>query len=157
MTSSVSTLNRSELPRNAGAALTTRASLSAAAFGAAAVPGGPLNSPTSFSMALESTQQQLDAQARQRKQAEEGAAGLVANALILPILKQLRRSTFGENGVFSGGNGEKMFGPQFDMELADRIAQSPNLGIKNALADRLMKKAPASAAAIEQKGLDVHG
>jgi hypothetical protein len=45
------------------------------------------------------------------------------------------------------------------MQLADRIAHSPNLGIKNALADRLMKKAPAAPVTrnLNRKVLDVHG
>jgi hypothetical protein len=153
-------LNNALFPRNTGPTHptpSTRATLTAAAFGTAAMPAAPFGGPTSFSTLLEKAQQQLDDHAAQRKQAEDGAAGLVANALILPILKQLRRSSFGENTVFSGGNGEKMFGPQFDMQLADRIAHSPNLGIKNVLADRLMKKAPQAAATKITKGLDVHG
>ena len=92
-----------------------------------------------------------------RKKAEAAAAGLVSNALILPVLKQLRRSPWGGESVFSGGNGEKSFGPQFDMQLADRIAQSPRLGIKNVLADRMMKKAPQKTAAAKKSGIDVHG
>ena len=76
--------------------------------------------------------------------AEKAAEGLVSNALILPILKQLRRSSYGENSVFSGGNGEKSFGPEFDMQLSDRIAKSPRLGVKNALVARLEKHANAA-------------
>ncbi len=78
--------------------------------------------------------------AKKRAEAEEAAAGLVANALILPVLKQVRRSTFNKEGPFSPGNGEKTFGPEFDMEIADRLAHSPHLGIKEALAERLMKR-----------------
>lgn len=126
--------------------------LLAATMGAFAADPAASGDPASFSTLLEKSHQHLATQADRRTQAENAAAGLVANALILPILKQLRRSTFGESTVFSGGNGERAFGPQFDMHLADRIAQSPNLGIKNVLADRLMKKAPA-----EHKGLDLHG
>ena len=92
-----------------------------------------------------------------RKKAEAAAAGLVSNALILPVLKQLRRSPWGGESVFSGGNGEKSFGPQFDMHLADRIANSPRLGIKNALADRLMKRGLEKQAAETSKGIDVNG
>jgi hypothetical protein len=112
-----------------------------------------------FSTLLDHANEQLSEQMDRRAQAENAAAGLVSNALILPILKQIRRSPFGENTVFSGGNGEKMFGPQFDMQLADRIAQSPRLGIKNVLADRMMKKAPQkmAAAAAKKSGIDVHG
>ena len=88
-----------------------------------------------------------------RKQAEEAAAGLVSQALILPILKQVRRSPFNLKGPFSAGNGEKTFGPQFDIQISDRIAHSPRLGIKNALADKIMKRGLASV----KKGLNVHG
>ncbi len=90
-----------------------------------------------------------------RKTAEDAASGLISNALILPVLKQLRRSPWGGEGVFSGGIGQKTFGPEFDMQLADRIAQSPRLGIKKALADSMMKKGPQ--AAVKKIGLDVHG
>src|SRR4051812_30890758 len=74
-----------------------------------------------------------------RKEAEDAAAGLVSEALILPIFKQLRRSMEQTKGPFSPGIAEKAFGPRFDMQLADRIAHSPRLGVKNALADRLLK------------------
>jgi hypothetical protein len=92
-----------------------------------------------------------------RREAHEAAAGLVSAALILPVLKQLRRSPFGENTVFSGGSGEKLFGPQFDMQLADRIAHSPRLAATNALADRIVKKTPAAKTAGRTLGLDLHG
>ena len=75
-------------------------------------------------------QQDVDEAADAHAKAEKAAEGLISNALILPILKQVRRSSFGENSVFSGGNGEKAFGPEFDMQLSDRIAQSPRLGVR---------------------------
>jgi hypothetical protein len=91
-------------------------------------------------------QKETDPAAERHAQAEKGAEGLVSNALILPILKQIRRSPFGENNVFSGGNGEKAFGPEFDMQLADRIAQSPRLGVREALVKRLESRStPASS------------
>ena len=92
--------------------------------------------------------------AQRRADAEEAAAGLVSNALILPILKQVRRSSFSTQGPFSPGTGEKAFGPEFDIQIADRVAHSPRLGIKEALADRLMKKSSPAAA---NATLDVHG
>jgi Rod binding domain-containing protein len=70
-------------------------------------------------------------------EAEKAAEGLVSNALILPVLKQLRRSTLDQKGVFSAGSGEKTFGPEFDMQLANRIAQSPRLAVKESLVKRL--------------------
>src|SRR5689334_15074767 len=59
--------------------------------------------------------------AKRHNQAEKAAGDLISNALILPMLKQLRRSPWGENTVFSRGIGEKTFGPQFDMHISDRI------------------------------------
>jgi hypothetical protein len=91
-------------------------------------------------------------------QAQDAAAGLVSAALILPILKQVRRSPFNTEGPFSPGMGEKAFGPEFDMQLADRIAHSPRLGIRDALADRLLKRAGSSKpVTTAPKGLNVHG
>jgi hypothetical protein len=86
-----------------------------------------------------------------RKEAEKAASGLVSEALILPIFKQIRRSMEETKGPFSPGIAEKSFGPRFDMQLADRIAQSPRLGVKKALADRLMKRMGT------EKVLNVHG
>jgi hypothetical protein len=112
--------------------------------------------PQSFNELLRQiTSTPSDTNSAARKKAEDAAAGLVSNALILPILKQIRRSPWGENSVFSGGIGEKTFGPQFDMQLADRIAHSPRLGIKNALADRLMKRTAAKQPS--GKELNIHG
>jgi hypothetical protein len=72
-----------------------------------------------------------------RKQAEKVAGDLVSNALILPILKQNRHSVFNQSGPFAAGTGEKTFGPEFDIQIADRITHSGNMGITKALADRL--------------------
>ena len=86
-----------------------------------------------------------------REEAEDAAAGLVSQALILPILKQLRRSSEEAKGPFSPGIAEKAFGPEFDMQLSDRIAHSPRLGVTKAFADRLMKRMGP------EKVLNVHG
>jgi hypothetical protein len=86
-----------------------------------------------------------------RKRVEDAAAGLVAQALILPMLKQVRRSTLGGKGPFSPGIAEKSFGPEFDMQLADRIAHSPRMAATQGLTDRLMKRTAP------EKALDVNG
>jgi Rod binding domain-containing protein len=107
---------------------------------------------------------------RRREQAEKAAGDLVSNALIMPMLKQLRRSVWGENTVFSRGIAEKTFGPQFDMQISDRIAHSPRLGLKTALTERLLKRGqpdanpgtniqqqqPAADAA-SSRSIDLHG
>jgi hypothetical protein len=90
------------------------------------------------------------------KEAHEAAAGLVSMALIMPILKQIRRSQFNTEGPFSPGTGEKAFGPEFDMQISNRIAHSPRLGVTEALTQRLLKRGtPAKAASL--KGLNVNG
>ena len=69
----------------------------------------------------------------------------------------------GKKGVFSGGIGENTFGPQFDMEIADRIANSPGMAATQALTKRLEKRSQAAKAGgqsgttTEAKKLDVHG
>jgi hypothetical protein len=100
-----------------------------------------------------------------RQEAEKAAGDLVSNALILPMLKQLRHSAWGQNTVFSRGIGEKAFGPQFDMQISDRIAHSPRLGLKTALTERLLKRGQGNArtdatqsASPQTPGrLDLHG
>jgi hypothetical protein len=87
------------------------------------------------------------------------AGDLVANALILPVLKQNRRSVWSQNSLFSGGTGEKTFGPQFDMQLADRIAHSPRMGVTAAVANRLAAREQRvhPNVAARSQGVDVHG
>ena len=119
---------------------------------AGAVPGALGKSNTAFAEAFQRIANPQEYAAR-RKEAEDAAAGVVSQALILPILKQIRRSTFNGEGPFSPGTGEKTFGPEFDMQIADRIAQSPKLGIKKALADRLMKRGgPVAAQKTDVRG-----
>jgi len=92
--------------------------------------------------------------------AQEAAEGLVSNALILPILKQVRRDADEQNTYFSPGMGEKTFGPEFDMQIADRIARSPRLGITHALAARLEKRAATASSGSHTRSaetLNVHG
>jgi hypothetical protein len=78
---------------------------------------------------------------------------VVSNALILPVLKQIRRSGWSQEGPFSPGIGEKTFGPEFDMQIADRIARSPRLSVTQSLTQKLMKRSSGGKAA----KLDVRG
>jgi hypothetical protein len=104
-----------------------------------------------------------DQEAQRRQQVEKTAGDLVSAALILPILKQLRRGSLNKNPVFGGGDGEKTFGPEFDMQIADRIAQSPNLPVRKALAERMLNRGkvidrrPSQAAKVPGTGLHVNG
>lgn len=100
------------------------------------------------------------------KAAREAAGSLVAHALILPVLKQLRRGTWGQDTPFSAGIGEKTFGPEFDMQIADRVAHSPRMGVTDALAKRLLGRGGTGAdsvkalygkAAASVNGVDLNG
>jgi len=83
------------------------------------------------------------------------AGDLVAQALILPLLKQLRRGTFGKGTPLSPGTGEKTFGPEFDVEMADRIAHSPRMAPTDAIAARLTQR--ISQQATRNPGVDLNG
>lgn len=54
--------------------------------------------------------------------AHKAAQQFVSSALILPLLKQMRSSTF-KSDLFHGGQGEDAFGPQLDQILSDRIVK----------------------------------
>ena len=125
--------------------------------------GQSLSAPiggSDFQKLLQNKSNQFIPQSKAEKKAHEAAAGLVSEALILPILKQVRQSPFNKDGPFSPGNGEKAFGPEFDMQIADRIAHSPRMGITNALAKKLIKRgedAKAKGNAPATRKLDLHG
>jgi hypothetical protein len=98
----------------------------------------------------------------QKERTKKVAGDLVANALILPIMKQIRRSVWAKDSRFTGGIGEKTFGPEFDMQIADRIAHSPRMSVTNSLAQRLMartgnKTAATQPTATQETGVDLHG
>ena len=92
-----------------------------------------------------------------QQESRKAAEGLVSNALILPMLKQLRHSTFNQKGIFAAGNGEKAFGPEFDMQIADRIAQSPRMTVTASLTQRLAAKHVSKAKPTRSLGVDVRG
>lgn len=94
------------------------------------------------------------------KKVRKVAGDLVANALILPLLKQNRRSVWSENKIFKRGAGENAFGPEFDTQLADRVAHSPHMSVTDALTRQLMAKRTNDAAvtfANQNSGVDLHG
>jgi len=123
----------------------------------APVGGAPL---ANFQRLLQQKSNQHMSPTKAEKQARDGAAGLVSEALILPVLKQVRQSSLNKDGPFSPGIGEKAFGPEFDMELADRIAHSPRMGITDALAKKLLKRATGATGKMKASTtgkLDLHG
>jgi len=109
-----------------------------------------------------SFQDQIKQAQDQQRKVKKIAGDLVSNALILPVLKQIRRSPFAQKDIFRGGIGENTFGPEFDMQMADRIAHSPKMTVTDALARRLSQHGPARSRVPQdapqgQVGVDVHG
>jgi len=66
----------------------------------------------------------------------KAARALTAQALVLPILKELRGGSLAW-GPFKASDAEKSFGPMLDTALADRIAASPRLPVAAAIEARL--------------------
>lgn len=68
--------------------------------------------------------------------AETGAKRMMADAFLVPLLKELREST-APKGVFAPGPGEKRFGTMYDQQIADRMLDSGNFPVAEALVDKL--------------------
>lgn len=119
----------------------------------AALPGGALSGPQQGAGVL------AQAAPAEQQQLRKVAGDLVSNALILPILKQIRRSVWSQNSIFKPGAGENAFGPEFDTQLADRVAHSPRMSLTDALASRLATHRPGGAEGVKSatKGASIQG
>jgi len=101
---------------------------------------------------------------------QELAQELVAITLFQPIFAQMRDDPF-RSDMFHGGQVEDAFGPQLDAILSERIAQSTNFPIVEAIHRRMIRDTQAtrdaSRAAAETRnnaadrvqriGVDIHG
>ncbi|MBX3354919.1 MAG: hypothetical protein KF724_04395 [Phycisphaeraceae bacterium] len=79
------------------------------------------------------------AESDRREAISAAARGLVAQSLILPVLKELRGGSLAW-GPFAPGDAEKRFGPMLDVALADRIAASPRMAATKAIEARLLAR-----------------
>lgn len=68
--------------------------------------------------------------------AETGAKRMMADAFLVPLLKEVRESTQPQ-GIFAPGTGEKRFGMMFDQAIADRMLDSNNFPLADALVEKL--------------------
>jgi Rod binding domain-containing protein len=127
-----------------------------------------------FSQLMTRRMKQLAARgADQKEQASKAAQQFVSTALVMPMLKQMRSSTF-KSEYFHGGHGEDAFGPQLDQILADRIVQRMStpqqdstdgparqgLGLVDAVYRRILRQtdqADTNASAFKRKKVDTHG
>lgn len=75
--------------------------------------------------------------------AREAAEGLVATALIYPVLKQMRESNRAAP-PFAPGRGERSFGQLMDATLAQRVVKSAHWPLVDALARRMLARMGAT-------------
>ncbi len=141
------------------------------AAAAAAKVGGDAQG---FGPMMVSRMKQLAGQGMAKKdEASKAAQQFVSTALIMPMLKQLRSSTF-KSEYFHGGHGEDAFGPQLDQILADRIVQrmstpeqdsaagpaTRGLGLVDAVYRQIIRQADGPAQADKARAarkVDLHG
>ncbi len=68
--------------------------------------------------------------------ATTGAKRMMADAFLLPLLKDARESSSPE-GIFAPGPGERRFGSMLDQAIADRVLESNSFPVAQALEDKL--------------------
>lgn len=64
------------------------------------------------------------------------AEQLVASAFLVPMLAEVRDSSFGV-GAFAPNIVEKRFGPMLDQQIADHVISAGRLGLVDAIVERL--------------------
>ena len=69
----------------------------------------------------------------------KAATGLLSQALVMPVLKELRGGSLAW-GPFKPGDGERTFGPMLDQRIADRIAGSERVALGRRLEESLMRR-----------------
>jgi len=74
----------------------------------------------------------------------EAAAQLVSTALVQPILERLRASNQAA-APFAPNQAERTFGALLDTELAQRLTQSGNWPLVDAVASRLLRRQASQA------------
>ncbi|TWT41868.1 hypothetical protein RAS1_29910 [Phycisphaerae bacterium RAS1] len=72
------------------------------------------------------------------------AAQMTSELFFAPLLAEMRRFPFGK-GVGHGGRTEEIFGEQFDLRIADRIAAAGSGGLVAQLAARLTPRDSAGS------------
>ena len=68
--------------------------------------------------------------------ASTGSQRMMSDAFLLPLLKNAREDSAPE-GIFAPGPGERRFGSMLDQAIADRILESNNFPVADALEDKL--------------------
>ncbi len=89
-------------------------------------------------------------------EAREAAEMLVASALIVPILSDLR-DTSRAQPPFAPGDAEQRFGPLLDVQIADRIIHAANFHIVDGIVQRYAAKTEHAVIAKPQARVDARG
>jgi Rod binding domain-containing protein len=87
------------------------------------------------------------------KTIRDAAEKLVASALVMPLLEQMRASAK-QNDLFHGGSGEDLFAQQMDTQLADRIVSATRFPLVDAIHQQFQQFQQAAALGRE---LNAHG
>ena len=80
------------------------------------------------------------------EEAQKAAQQLVASAFLQPMFKQLRESQF-KTGLFDGGQAEQAFQQRLHTRIADRMSQTMDLPMVDAVARYVSQRGGASGEA----------
>ena len=83
--------------------------------------------------------------------AETGARRMMADAFLVPLLKELRANT-APKGMFAPGPGEKRFGTMYDQAIADRMLDANNFPVADALVEKLRESFQRVLSGVEFDG-----
>jgi Rod binding domain-containing protein len=86
------------------------------------------------------------------KKLDEMAHKLVSQTFFGTLLKQMRESPF-KSEIFSGGRGEKAFGPMYDQVLADRMSRGAGEKLVRPIVRKYAKEAERAYNRQKENGL----
>lgn len=110
-----------------------------------------------FSSMLTGSSRQAEARGlTQKQQIERASEQLVSSALIKPLFKQMRESPF-KVERFHGGQGEQAFMQQLHTVLADRITNSANFNVADAIYQKMTRSVTGPTRGETPGGVDTHG
>jgi hypothetical protein len=95
-------------------------------------------------------------QQNQAAQVRQAADKLVSSALLKPLFDQMRSSPF-KVARFHGGQGEKAFMQQLHAILGDRISQSANFGVGDAVYDKMTRYLNPAGEATPSREVNTYG
>lgn len=87
-------------------------------------------------------------QERLEREARTSAEQLIASTLVMPLLKMARQNPL-RSEMFSGGAGERTFGPQLDAAMADAVVKGSRWPVVDQITDIVMQGKKNRATPIE--------